>query len=282
MRKSIAAASIVMAAILSATPARAGTPYEEDMVCPIGGEKFKHTSTGSYSTFGARPDGKPYGSWIFPMPIPVCPSNLLPMYSKFTADEIARLEPLVRSAEYRTMATANTPYFNSAWLMEKSGGKPETIAWMIVKASWEADDKPALKRSYQEAYVARITALPETGDAADWLFYQARAANGLRELSRFDEATVLNAALRPKAQALVAAIKAEPAKGDDKDRLENAEYLVGFLDKLGATIAARNPSSEPITMLDPRLAQSMCKTRAGSLNDADRAACAKLALSPGA
>ena len=109
------------------------------MVCPIGGEKFKYTSTGSYSTFGARPDGKPYGSWIFPMPIPVCPSNLLPIYAKFSAEEIARLDPLVRSAEYRAMAAVNKPYFNAAWLMEKSGAKPEAVAWMIVKASWEAD-----------------------------------------------------------------------------------------------------------------------------------------------
>lgn len=281
MRKAVVAASFALILSLASMPIMAGTPYEEDMVCPIGGEKFKHTSTGSYSTFGARPDGKPYGSWIFPMPIPVCPSNLLPIYSKFSAEEIARLKPLVGSAEYRAVATANKPYFNAAWLMEKSGAKPEAIAWMIVKASWEADDQPQLKRIYQEAYVARIRALPEAGDATDWLFYQVRAANGLRELSRFDEATTLIATLQPRAKALVVVAKAEPVKDNDKDRLENAEYLVSFLDKLAAASTARNPSSEPVTMLDPRSAESMCKRKGAPLNEPDRAACAKLGFNPG-
>lgn len=280
MRKAIAAASFALIVSLASMPVVAGTPYEEDMVCPIGGEKFKHTSTGSYSTFGARPDGKPYGSWIFPMPIPVCPSNLLPIYDKFTPEKIAKLEPLVRSAEYRAMASANKPYFNAAWLMERSGEKAQTVAWMIVKASWEADDQPQLKRVYQEAYVARIRALPEAGDATDWLFYQVRAANGLRELSRFDEAAAMIAMLQPKAKALVAVAKAEPVKDTDKDRLENAEYLVGFLDKLAETSTARNPSSEPVTMLDPRSAESMCKQKEAPLNEPDRATCANLGFKP--
>lgn len=280
MRKAVAAASFALTVSLASMPVTAGTPYEEDMVCPIGGEKFKHTSTGSYSTFGARPDGKPYGSWIFPMPIPVCPSNLLPIYSKFTPQEIAKLEPLVGSAEYRAMATANKPYFNAAWLMEKSGAKPEVVAWMIVKASWEADEQPQLKRAYQQSYVTRIMALPETGDATDWLFYQVRAANGLRELSRFDEAAALIATLQPKAIALVAAAKAEPVKDNDKDRLESAEYLVSFLEKLAETSIARNPSSEPIAMLDPRSAKSMCEQKGGSLNEPDRVACNKLGFKP--
>lgn len=280
MRKAITHVSFALILPLASMSAVAGTPYEVDMVCPIGGEKFKHISTASYSIFGARPDGKPYGSWTFPMPIPVCPSNLLPIYSKFTPEEIAKLEPLVRSAEYRAIATANKPYFNAAWLMEKSGAKPEAIAWMIVKASWEADDEPQLKRAYQEAYVARIRALPEAGDATDWLFYQVRAANGLRELSRFEDATAMIATLQPKANALVAAAKAEPVKNNDKDRLENAEYLVSFLDKLADTVTARNPSSEPVTMLDPRSAESMCKQEGAALNEADRAACAKLGFNP--
>jgi len=280
MRKAVAAASFALMSSLASTPVMAGTPYQEDMICPIGGEKFKHTSTGSYSTFGARPDGKPYGSWIFPMPIPVCPSNLLPIYGKFTPGEIAKLEPLVRSAEYRAMAAANKPYFNAAWLMERSGAKPEAIAWMIVQASWEADDQPQLKRTYQEAYVARIRALPDTGDASDWLFYQVRAANGLRELSRFDEAAAMIATLHPRARALVTAAKADPLKNKDKDQLEKAEYLVRFLDKLAETSAARNPSSEPVTMLDPRSAKSMCKREGSPLNDPDRAACAKLGFAP--
>jgi hypothetical protein len=56
-----------VALIFSAAPAaHAGMPYTRSMTCAVGDEKFNFTTTGSYTVFGRRPDGKPYGSWHFP------------------------------------------------------------------------------------------------------------------------------------------------------------------------------------------------------------------------
>ena len=85
MKHIVLSVAVVLA---SAGSALAATPYQADAVCPVGGEKFKYTSTGSWSTWGERPDGKPYGSWIFPSPLPECPGNKLVMYREFSPVEI--------------------------------------------------------------------------------------------------------------------------------------------------------------------------------------------------
>jgi len=63
--------AVVLAALAGGTPAQAGMPYPEKMKCAVGGESFTHIGTMSYSTWGSRPDGKPYGSWRFPIELPV-------------------------------------------------------------------------------------------------------------------------------------------------------------------------------------------------------------------
>lgn len=60
----------IVAAAAAALPAAAGIPVRQRMTCPIGGEAFTYNTTASYTTFGSRPDGKPYGSWIFPLALP--------------------------------------------------------------------------------------------------------------------------------------------------------------------------------------------------------------------
>src|SRR5205807_1665114 len=81
------------------------------------------------------------------------------------------------------------------WLMEKLGRDPATAAWMVIEASWEADGDPEQKARYQRLYVDKIRALPKGEDPAAWLMMQGRAANGLRELGRFDDAKALLATL---------------------------------------------------------------------------------------
>ena len=46
--------------LATGTAAVAGFPVTEERTCPIGGERFSFTTTASYSTWGARPDGKPF------------------------------------------------------------------------------------------------------------------------------------------------------------------------------------------------------------------------------
>ena len=276
--------SMLIALAAFAGPAHAGMPYDEPMKCPIGGESFDHTTTMSYTIFGYRPDGKPYGSWHFPLDLPKCPGNGLVIFEKFGPADLERLEPLIASAEYRAMLPVETDYFLAAWLMEKLGRKPLDVAWMVVQASWQADDRPALKARYQADYVARIRAIERTEDDFLWLILQGRAVNGLRELGRFDEARTLLASLPVK--SLDVAIPKEkkgpaPSGGGDsvlnREEIEEAENKRGFLryfGKLERLIQDRIAGSDPLQMMPERDAAMRCREQRDSLSREDRDYCA--------
>jgi hypothetical protein len=74
------------------------------MTCPIGGKAFTFNTTSSHSSWGARPDGKPYGSWAFPLALPECPDNGLVLFKDYTPEEVAKLEPIVASEAYQRCA----------------------------------------------------------------------------------------------------------------------------------------------------------------------------------
>ena len=277
--------SILIALAALAGPAHAGMPYSEPMKCPIGGESFEHVTTMSYTIFGQRPDGKPFGSWHFPLDLPRCPGNGLIVFDEFSPADLERLEPLIASAEYRAMLPVETDYYLAAWLMEKLGRKPIDVAWMIVQASWQADGKPALKARYQADYVERLRALERKDDEFLWLVMQGRAVNGLRELGRFDEARTLLASLPlstldvaiPKEKRGPAISGGEgPVLNDDE--IETARNKRGFLQyfgKLEKLIQDRNAASDPLQMMDERDAARRC--RAGeNLSKEDREYCASM------
>ena len=276
---------LLTALALPSFPASAGFPMPQAIKCPVGGKSFTHTTTGSYSTWGYRPDGKPYGSWDFPMQLPKCPGNGLVIFDDFTKAEVKRLELLVESAEYRAIRDKETNYYLAAWLMERLGRPAIDIAWAIVQASWQADGRPELKRRYQADYVDRIRKLEKSGDGTDWLFMQARAVNGLRELGRFDEAGALLQSL--DLAPLDVAVPAEKTGAAtpsglgrtvlNYEEIEAAKRKRDFLDQfkqLGALIEARNPVSEPLHMIPMREAAELCRNGGESLSPSDKAYCA--------
>jgi hypothetical protein len=275
---------LVAAVALPALPASAGMPVPATAKCPVGGKSFTYTTTASYSIWGYRPDGKPYGSWEFPLEMPKCPGNGLVIFDRFSEDEIKRLKALVESPEYRAMRNSETSYFLAAWLMKELGRPPINVAWMTVQASWQADGRPELKKRYQELYVDQIRALPKSGEGVDWLLMQARAVNGLRELGRFDEARALLASLDLKPLDVpIPEERSEPVPGSiarkmlNYDEVREAKRKRAFLNQfkeLGALIEARNSESEPLHMIPMREAAERCRNGADSLSQADRDYCA--------
>lgn len=269
---------------LPAAPAAAGFPVPQKVECPVGGKSFTHMTTGSYSIWGYRPDGKPYGSWDFPLELPKCPDNGLVVFDQFTEEEIDRLKALVAGAEYKALRDSETSYFLAAWLMERLGRPPINVAWVMVQASWQADGRPELKKRYQELYVDRIRALPKPEEGTDWLLMQARAVNGLRELGRFDEARALLASLDLKPLDVpVPAEKTEAVAGSigrrlvNHDEVRQARRKRDFLNQfkeLAKLIDARNSASEPLHMIPRREAAARCRDSAETLPAADRAYCA--------
>lgn len=256
-----------------------------EMRCPVGGKTFRYLSTASYSTWGYRLDGKPYGSWEFPNPLPVCPGNGLVIFDEFTQEQVAVLKDAIADPEYRAMADRETTYYQAHWLARKLGRDPFDTAWLLVQASWQADHDPALKARYQREYVEEIRAIPRPADTEVWTIMQLRAVNGLRELGRFDEALTHLQSL-PLQQFDVPVPKEEIAgatpSGSGKavtnwEEVRAAERKRSFLryaEQLRELIAEKNPASEPLRLMPLREAAFRCKSEAASLSGPDADFCA--------
>ena len=232
--------------------AYAGTPYPIKMTCPVGGERFTHVATGSYSTWGARPDGKPYGSWTFPSPLPQCPKNGLVLFKEFTAPEVAKLRPLIASPEYRAMVQRDTPYYRASWLARTVA--PAEATWLLLQAAWEADDKIELRRRYLAEFAEAAAAQPRAADdEMAWLVLQARAVNARRELGQFEEA-------KKQLEALSSALAHRPAAKteDGEEDAERREGLASYLKDLETLVARRDASAEPLDVIPRREAAGKC------------------------
>lgn len=239
---------------LSATAVAAGTPFPVKMKCAVGGEAFTHTETASYSTWGSRPDGKPYGSWIFPMPLPVCPGNGLVMYRDFEKAELEALKGIVASSGYRALVTGKeTPYYRAAWLEGRLKPASEDRPWILLRATWEADEDPARQARYDQAFVEAVDATPAKQGDLVWAVLQGRAANAERQLGRYE------AAARRLAAVDKAVFAARTGAEPDPDA-ENRTGWAKFYEELGVVIARGDPAREPLDMIDERTAAYKCKT----------------------
>jgi hypothetical protein len=259
MNHKLLASALAVSAGLAAVSGRATTTFEQDFVCPVGGEKFEGQVIGSYSSWGQRPDGRSYGTLPI-YPIVECPGNgFLLFQEEFTPEDVALLEPLVASAEYQAMRTSETPNYRVWWLRSKLGGDPLELAGSLLRASWETDENFERKARYQAAFVAAATALQRT-DAETWFWFNLRAANALRELGHFDKATLLlDRVDRPERLPT------------DPEQLEGARYLIDGLRKL---VAEANAVPEPANLIPPREAAFRCTVHRVPPSPSEQAACA--------
>lgn len=258
--------ALVLAAAV-ATPAHAGFPVESEETCPVGGETFTFTTTGSYSIFGQRPDGKPFGSWVFPLALPECPSNGLVVYREFTPEEIPALTALVLSPEYQALKD-ETPYFRAAWLAARmDAADPERAVFLLLSATWEADGLPVLKPRYQREFVAAASAMAFDPSNLDSLFLRYRLANAHRELGEFAAAEAVLDRLP------LAALDVSVPTGDDVpyETVRDARsrrFLFEAIPLMRKVIAAGDTSPDPLEMMRDNQAAARC----ADLIEADPAA----------
>lgn len=237
----------------------------ETMTCPVGGETFSAWRASMWSTYGERPDGKPYSYLTVPFPLPECPGNKLLIFARFTPAEIEKLPALLQSPHYRSMIGVEDPYYRAAWLATRLGRPAPEALHLLLTASWSgkggSDEAPATPQSraqarrYMSEFASRAHALP-LADRPAWI--DARAANALRELGRFKQAEALR--------------KTTAARLGDKDR-EQHWHL--YLDRLAAPIARRDASVEPLDLIPAQQVVSRCRERGRALNAFDAATCAK-------
>jgi len=252
--------------LANGTAAIAGFPVTEQRTCPIGGERFSYTTTASYSTWGARPDGKPFGSWEFPLALPECPGNGLVVYGEFSEADLARLEPLIAQDDYRALRRrGDTSYYRAYWLMRRLDAPAPDALWMLVQASWQAGDASPLRRRYLEELVEAAPLLGRPTDVTN-LAVRARVINALRELGRFEEATAM--------------IEATPVDeiAPDSATVRSTSDWRGHYRQLARLIARRDSSTEPIDMIPWRVGRERCEGEgAAALDAGQRAICAEVA-----
>jgi hypothetical protein len=244
-------------ALACAAPAFAGFPVTSEETCPVGGETFTFTTTGSYSTFGQRPDGKPYGSWTFPLAMPECPSNALVVYREFKPEEIAALTALVQSPEYQALR-AESPYFRAAWLAQRiDAADPFAALFLLLSATWEVDDAPETKVRYQRAFADAVLVVPIDVANTETLFLHYRRANALRELGDFEGARAA-LDLLPHAALDVNVPTDRKVPYKTRNDARSRRFLFEAIPVMRTVIAAGDASSFPIDLMDSDMAGWAC------------------------
>jgi hypothetical protein len=221
--------------------AHAEVPAREEMTCPVGGQSFIHLGYAAYSTYGQRLDGKPFGSTIFPLRIPVCPNGFV-IYKApedFSEAQLAALASFIQTPEFRALGEHST-YYRASRLAGVAGEPAAAQAWLMLSASWQADEDAERFAAYQTDFLAladeALAQLPRT--SAEWWVLQFRAANAERQLGRFEPAA---ARLSGLPMDELAALQLE----EGEDVAEWGEGFRGAVRTLNGLIGAQDASVEP-------------------------------------
>lgn len=130
------------------------TYSEEEVVCPIGGEKFIFQGAGSGTSFGRMLDFKPYGPIAAPWPIAKCPGNGFVIYPEFTDEQIKQLEPYVLSEDYQKIQTVESTHYLLYKLFEKLNYSKDLQISALLSATWQVQEE-----SYQRYAQELLTLL---------------------------------------------------------------------------------------------------------------------------
>ncbi|MGB3471645.1 MAG: hypothetical protein WBA51_12555 [Erythrobacter sp.] len=252
-----------LAAAVAVSSASATTYFEEEFVCPIGGEKFKAKVIASTSTFGQRADGRPYGG-VANWPIPECPSNGLPLFKDdFTPEEIAVLRVAIATDEFKAMRVHDTARYRLYWLLGELGTPIANRIGSLYRATWQSDSDQERKIRYQAQFIEAATGWERPGDddadAQDsWFWMNMRAVNALRELGYFETGldrlrVVMQPGHLPK----------------EEDAASSARLYASMLEPL---LLEKNPHPEPTNITPAHQAKFRCVTGYG-LTAIEREAC---------
>lgn len=216
----------LVSTLAAVSAANATTLFPVERTCPIGGEKYQSFEIGSTSQFGFRLDLRPVGPAAH-LPWIECPNGFVVWKDEkeFTSEEIAKLTPIVASAEYQRLRMEHVTAYRVVYMRRALGESDASLAWVLFKAAWEAEDagKEQLRQSYLSdaypAFVARAKA--RSSHDEEWWSCAIVVAEIDRQRSRFRESIAALDALpvnELKADdvklAVIAQIKGLARKGD--------------------------------------------------------------------
>jgi hypothetical protein len=267
---SIGTALLVVA---SQAAGAAPAPAARVMACPVGGASFTYRPAAPAVPSGERPDGRPYTSGVAPPPLPECPDNGLVLYKDYEPDEVAKLEPIIASEAYQALRKNDVQYYRAYYLMKAMGLGPEDYLYVLLQASWQADDRPELRRRYL-AELAEVSAkVPARPKDLNWIGMEGRAVNALRELGRFDEAAARLAKVPLKALdvAAPAPLDSSPAARDARVR----RAWLAYFKAMKPALDRKDASLDPFDLLPRNVALGRCLDATAALDEAQKAWCEK-------
>ncbi|MDT9599859.1 hypothetical protein [Sphingosinicella rhizophila] len=265
--------SVLIAGLLAA--AQASPPAEPAIVeisCPIGGASFDYVRPVPEAVTGLRPDGKPYSGATYPPALPECPDNGLVLYKDYDEAEIAKLKPVIESADYQAQRGTDTAYYRAYRLMRVLGEAPDDYLWTLLQASWEADDRPELRTRYLTELVEAAAEVPARPEDLNWIGMEARTVNALRELGRFNEARARLASL-PLASLDVAVPEAGKASEAEIRSARSRRNWSIYFKLLAGAIDRWDASMEPPDMIPRTVALARCADKDAARGDTWRTFC---------
>lgn len=175
---------------ISAGALWAGTPTEETVTCPVGGEQFEITGTLSCSTQGRTMSFRPLTSCDFVTRLPICPSNGLPIYQEFSEEQITRLEKFVETADYaslRELSPWQRAYGISLFLDQSGTG---AAFGLLLNAMWyETEDLLESETAFAQ-FIAESDAELQRASEEDRPFLDAIIAYALSAAGQIEEANL--------------------------------------------------------------------------------------------
>ena len=186
----------VVALFLISTPAVHSEKFAVvDQICPVCAEKYQARVHVISSARGMRLDLKPIGCTA-PSPVPMCPKCGFVHFreDEYPAAELKTLKEFVGSDAYKKLVKdRETPHFCLARTYAHLKRDPHQVAFLYLKATWEAEDdkesKDRAKRYLAEcltAYEAAAGTKSKVADAVPTARYLCGEL--LRRLGKFDEA----------------------------------------------------------------------------------------------
>ena len=132
-------------------------------------------------------------AWIFVRSDLMCLGWNVRIYKdekEFTRDEIAKLAPIVASAEYQRMREEHTTAYRAVHLLRGLGENEPALARLVLMAAWEAEDRAmeSLRQRYLEEACNGFMAQAKTLATHDnkWWSASILAAEIERQRRRFD------------------------------------------------------------------------------------------------
>ncbi|MEO9650934.1 MAG: hypothetical protein ABJ360_23925 [Roseobacter sp.] len=184
--------SLAMCVFLLHTPISswAGTPTDETVVCPVGGEKFTITGTASCSTMGRTMSFKPLTSCDFVTRLPVCPSNGLPVYQEFSEEQLSNLDGFLKTSDFAQLKLL--PPWQRAYGVSQHLGQSGTATsfGLLISSLWYETEAFLGNEVILDQFLVESEGELERASVEDKPFLEAIIGYTLMASGRADEAEI--------------------------------------------------------------------------------------------